>query len=123
MTPLLRAALPDESDFAFEAKRDAMAPHITAKWGWDEDFQRRHHAKRWAERTWSIISLGTTRIGTVALDWDSSHLWFGEFYIMVNYRRQGIGRSSWGAQSSYCVSTIRPENLSTIRPGCTCADA
>ena len=91
MTPLLRAALPDESDFAFEAKRDAMAPHITAKWGWDEDFQRRHHAKRWAERTWSIISLGTTRIGTVALDWDSSHLRFGEFYIMGNYRRQGIG--------------------------------
>jgi hypothetical protein len=32
---------------------------------------------------------------------------------------QGIGNSSCESQSSYCVSTIRPENLSSIRPGRT----
>jgi len=32
---------------------------------------------------------------------------------------QGIGLSTCGAQSSYCVSTIRPEKLSRIRPGRT----
>jgi ribosomal protein S18 acetylase RimI-like enzyme len=91
MTPYLRPARPDESDFAFEAKRDAMGPHIEAKWGWDEDFQRRHHAKRWAERSWFIICLGRDRIGTVALDWEPTHLQFGEFYIFGNYRGRGLG--------------------------------
>jgi GNAT superfamily N-acetyltransferase len=91
MIPFLRLAHSDESDFAFEAKRDAMGPHIVAKWGWDEDFQRRLHAKRWAERSWSIICLGQERIGTVALDWQPSHLQFGEFYILSQYRSQGLG--------------------------------
>jgi hypothetical protein len=39
MTPKIRNARADEFDFAFEVKRDAMEPHIKAKWGWDEGFQ------------------------------------------------------------------------------------
>ena len=91
MTPYIRTARPDEFDFSFEAKRDAMGPHIKAKWGWDEDFQRAHHARRWSERSWSIISLEDKRIGTIALDWKPTHLQLGEFYILANYRNRGHG--------------------------------
>lgn len=91
MAPQIRNARADEFDFAFEAKRDAMGPHIVAKWGWDEDFQRAHHARRWAERSWSIICLGAERIGTIALDWKPTHLQLGEFYILASYRGRGTG--------------------------------
>ena len=91
MSPTIRNARTDEFDFAFEVKRDAMGPHIKAKWGWDEEFQINHHAKRWSERTWSIISLGDERIGTIALDWKPTHLQLGEFYILAKHRGRGLG--------------------------------
>jgi hypothetical protein len=46
----LRPALPDDFNFAFEAKRLALGPHIIAQWGWDESFQLAIHRKRWRER-------------------------------------------------------------------------
>ncbi|TAG46628.1 MAG: N-acetyltransferase [Betaproteobacteria bacterium] len=91
MNPFLRPARSDEIDFAFEVKRDAMGPHIVTKWAWDEDFQMGHHSKRWAERTWYIICCDSDRIGTVALDWEATHLRFGEFYILGKHHGQGIG--------------------------------
>ena len=91
MTPCIRNARGDEFDFAFEVKRDAMGPHIKARWGWDESFQRAHHARRWSERSWSIICLDERRIGTIALDWMPTHLQLGEFYILADHRGRGLG--------------------------------
>lgn len=68
-----------------------MGPYIEARWGWDEEFQRSLHARRWSERSWSIICLGDERVGTIALDWKSTHLQLGEFYVLGNFRRLGIG--------------------------------
>ena len=31
----LRIALPEDFEFAFEAKRLALGPHIAMRWGWD----------------------------------------------------------------------------------------
>ena len=36
----LRPAAPEDFAFAFEAKRDALGPHIAARWGWDDALQR-----------------------------------------------------------------------------------
>ena len=91
MTFDLRPALPSDFEFAFEAKRDAMGPHIRARWGWDEQFQLRHHAKRWAEKPWQIIGVGQTDIGTVSIDVRATHMQFGEFYILAPYRGRGLG--------------------------------
>jgi predicted GNAT family N-acyltransferase len=91
MTPYLRQALPGDYEFAFEAKRDAMGPHIRAKWGWDDDFQRSHHARRWAEKPWSIICIGDLQVGTVSIDWRPTHMQFGEFYIIGAHRGAGLG--------------------------------
>ena len=89
--PNLRPAREDEFDFAFEAKRQAMGPHIMAKWGWNEELQLAHHKSRWEEKPWSIIVVDNTAIGTVSLDWRAEYLQFGEFYIFDAYRAQGFG--------------------------------
>ena len=87
----LRAAAPDEVDLAFAIKREAMGPHIVAKWGWDEAFQREHHGRQWVQKPWQFICIGSTSVGTVSIHWKPDHLRFGEFYIVGNHRGQGLG--------------------------------
>ena len=87
----LRPATPDDFRFAFDAKRDAIGPHVAARWGWDEAFQLEHHRQRWSTKPWQIITLESTPIGTVSIDVQPSHLQFGEFYILQPHRSHGIG--------------------------------
>ncbi|PWQ93415.1 GNAT family N-acetyltransferase [Leucothrix arctica] len=87
----LVAALESDTDFAFEAKRQAMGPHITTKWGWDESFQRNLHKQRYSEKPWFIIHLESKPIGTVSIHELPEHTRFGEFYLLDEYRDKGIG--------------------------------
>jgi GNAT superfamily N-acetyltransferase len=89
----LRAATLADFEFAFEAKHQALGPHITARWKWDEDFQLTLHRKRWSERPWSIIELDGMPIGTLSVEEHPDHIRFGEFYLLPQYQRQGIGSS------------------------------
>jgi GNAT superfamily N-acetyltransferase len=87
----LRPATQGDFNFAFDAKCDAMRPHIETKWGWDEDFQRTLHTTRWNEKPWFIIERDAQPIGTVSLHWKPTHLRFGEFYLLSAHRGRGIG--------------------------------
>ena len=89
--PILRPAESSEIELAFDIKRDAMGPHVAAKWGWNEVFQREHHFRRWREKPWHFIVVEGQVAGTVSLDWQSTHLQFGEFYVASPFRGQGIG--------------------------------
>src|SRR6185369_628850 len=93
MITSLRPVREDDFEFAFEAKRDAMGPHITAKWGWNEELQLKMHQIRWSEKPWQIILLGDVAIGTVSANWQRTHLQFGEFYVLSAYRGKGLGSS------------------------------
>jgi GNAT superfamily N-acetyltransferase len=87
----LRPAKADDFQFAYEAKRDAIGPHVAAHWGWDEAFQLEHHRQRWITKPWQIIAWQSIAIGTVSIDVQPSHLQFGEFYILGPHRSHGIG--------------------------------
>jgi GNAT superfamily N-acetyltransferase len=91
MQVTLRAAKPDDFLFAFEVKRKALGPHISVQWTWDEQFQEAIHRTRWNERPWSIIQLAGLAIGTVSVEEKADHIRFGEFYLLPEYQRQGIG--------------------------------
>lgn len=93
MKPVLRPASEDDFEFAFEAKRDALGPHVAAKWGWNEELQRQTHRVRWDEKPWQVILLGAESIGTVSIHWQQTHLQFGEFYLLSAYRGRGTGSS------------------------------
>jgi len=87
----LRTADDAEFEFAFRAKRDAIGPHVSVRWGWDEPWQREHHRRKWQSKPWQIIWLDGERIGTVSIDLQPSHLQFGEFYILGPWRNRGLG--------------------------------
>ena len=87
----LRPAVESDFDFAFQAKREALGPHIIAKWGWDETFQLAIHGNRWRERPWSIIESDGTAVGSVSVAEAADHIRFGEFYLLPQFQRQGLG--------------------------------
>ncbi|MDO8285992.1 MAG: GNAT family N-acetyltransferase [Rhodoferax sp.] len=87
----LRTAVPEDYEFSFEAKRQALGPHIAVRWDWNEDFQDEMHRKRWSERPWSIIQNEEQSIGTLSVEEKEDHIRFGEFYLFPEHQRQGIG--------------------------------
>lgn len=87
----LRPATADDFQFAFDVKRDALGPYVAARWGWDDAAQLDRHRKNWTDKPWQIILRAGDRVGTVSVDWRTTHLQFGEFYIATTHRRQGIG--------------------------------
>jgi GNAT superfamily N-acetyltransferase len=91
MTPVLRPATDRDFEFAFRAKKDAMGSHISVRWGWDEEYQRSVHKERWSEKPWFIVMLGEQPIGTVSIHEQPEFTRFGEFYLLSNFRDQGLG--------------------------------
>ena len=91
MKPSLHPATENDFAFAFEAKKNVLGPHISARWGWDEEYQLSVHRQRWREKPWFIISLNGKSIGTVSILEEPGTLRFGEFYLLTQFQRQGIG--------------------------------
>jgi GNAT superfamily N-acetyltransferase len=84
-------ACKDDIAFAFEAKRAALGPHIVARWGWDEAFQRDVHTRRFREKPIFDIRRDGKRIGTVSFQVLHDHVRFGEFYVFPVYQGRGTG--------------------------------
>ena len=91
MSVTLSPAEEADSEFAFDAKRQALGPYVEARWGWDDALQRTLHRQRWGERPWSIILSAGQRVGTVSVARTPTHIQFGEFYLLPSFQRQGIG--------------------------------
>jgi GNAT superfamily N-acetyltransferase len=78
-------------DFAFEAKRAAMGPHIMRRWAWDEEFQRDLHQRHFDEKPFYQIRRCETPVGTLSFQVAADHVRFGEFYIFPGFQGQGLG--------------------------------
>jgi GNAT superfamily N-acetyltransferase len=91
MKPTLRPTTDTDFAFAFEVKKDAMGPHISSRWGWDEKYQLDVHKRRWSEKPWFIVMLGEELIGTVSIHEQPDFIRFGEFYLLNSFRRKGLG--------------------------------
>jgi GNAT superfamily N-acetyltransferase len=81
----------EDIDFAFEAKRTAMGPHITKRWVWDEAFQREVHERRFKEKPFFEIRRADQKLGTVSFQAFPGHVRFGEFYLFPEYQGRGLG--------------------------------
>lgn len=87
----LRPASEEDFEFAFKVKREALGPHVVARWDWDEEFQLALHRRRWTERPWSVLQSKDESIGTVSILQLADHVRFGEFYLLPQFQRKGIG--------------------------------
>jgi GNAT superfamily N-acetyltransferase len=87
--------LPKDDDealrYAFEVKRQAMSPYIVQRWGWDEALQMKLHRERFAEKPFSSVVWNERAIGTLSMAEFPGHIQFGEFYLLPEFQRQGLG--------------------------------
>ncbi len=89
VVPMVKDA--DGFEFALAVKKVALGPHVVARWGWDEELQRKTHSERWATRRFFRIVRDGDSIGTVAIDEAPDHVSLAEFYLLPSFHRKGIG--------------------------------
>lgn len=98
----------EEFEFSFQAKKQALGPHIIKQWGWDEKYQREVHDQRLREKPFHQIELNGRPIGTLSLQLLPNFVRFGEFYLIDSFRGLGIGSNIL----THCLELADVENLS-----------
>jgi GNAT superfamily N-acetyltransferase len=96
-----------DADFAFEAKRAAMGPHIVKRWPWNEAFQRDLHQRHYEEKPFFEIRRARQQLGTLSFQVLADHVRFGEFYLLPEHHGQGTG----SAILAHCLAIADSLNL------------
>jgi GNAT superfamily N-acetyltransferase len=82
---------PVDLEFSFAVKKEALGPHIRARWPWDEDYQRQIHLQRFTEKPFFRIRRQDDAVGTLSWTIGEDHARFGEFYLFPQYQGAGLG--------------------------------
>ena len=90
---LIRLIPADETyrEFSYQVKKAAEGEYITSMFGWDEDVQRDFHDKAWQQQKPDIMTYNGRLIGTVATIESEDCIEIGQFFILPEYQRKGIG--------------------------------
>lgn len=88
-----RPATVEDQALCFSVKKAALREYVEKIWGWNENFQVSLHASVFDRRKPSIILLDGVPIGTIEVLLNEDHLCLGEFYLLPEFQRRGIGSS------------------------------
>jgi GNAT superfamily N-acetyltransferase len=90
---LIRLIPADEThrEFSYQVKKVAEGEYITSLFGWDEEVQRGYHSEAWQQRRPDIITYGSNLVGTMATIESRECIEVGQFFILPEYQRKGIG--------------------------------
>lgn len=99
----------EAANFAFEAKRAAMGPHIIRHWAWDEEFQRDRHLRNFDEKPFFQIIHAEHPVGTLSFQMKEDHFRLGEFYLFPARQGKGLG----SAILCHCLALADEEGLPT----------
>jgi GNAT superfamily N-acetyltransferase len=90
---LIKLVTADETykEFSYRVKKAAEGEYITLMFDWDEGVQRDFHAKAWQQRKPDIITYDGELIGTVAAIESEACIEIGQFFILPEYQKKGIG--------------------------------
>jgi GNAT superfamily N-acetyltransferase len=78
-------------EFSFAAKKEALGPHVCARWPWDEAYQFEVHHARFSEKPFFSILQDGNAVGTLSWMVRSDYARLGEFYLFNAYQGQGLG--------------------------------
>jgi len=78
-------------EFSYQVKKAAEGDYITFMFGWDEDIQRDFHARAWQQQKPDIITCDGEPIGTIATVESQDCVEIGQFFILPEHQRKGIG--------------------------------
>jgi GNAT superfamily N-acetyltransferase len=87
----LRRAGPDDSEFAYRARRAAFKEYVDKAGGWDEDEEHRLHQRRFGAQDFRIISFAGVDIGVLALVTVPDCVKMNQIFLLPEHQGQGIG--------------------------------
>lgn len=90
LLPFTRGSAQD-FELAYAIKKVALGPHIIPRWGWDDAKQRATMHEKWAAKTFFRIEVDGQTVGTISLDPDGDGMEIGEFYILPEHQKRGLG--------------------------------
>ena len=90
-SPQLREATQADRDFLWGVQRRAMRPVVEATWGWDEAFQARHFAERFATVDWFIVSVDGADVGALRFTVQGDHVFLANVALLPEHQGRGIG--------------------------------
>lgn len=88
----LRQATPDDSEFAYRAKRAAFKEYAEQVWGWREEEQRRLHGQRFQAGVFRVIEAAGIPVGILAVTMAPDCVQLHQLFLLPEYQGQGIGR-------------------------------
>ncbi len=87
----IRPATTADAAFLYELHVSAMRAVITATWGWDEPWQQRHFAARFAPETIQIIQVAGESAGMLELENSQTEFFVGNLKLLPAVQGRGLG--------------------------------
>ena len=86
-----RKAYASDSEFVFTVKKAAFREYVEQVWGWDDNYQRELHNRRFAAQDLRIIQFRGKDIGFLATSSTPNTLKVNQIFILPEYQSKGIG--------------------------------
>jgi len=86
-----RPAGPEDGELVYAMARAAMRPYVEARWGWDEEAQRRIHARRFAEHVTEILHVGDEPVGLRVVEREPDGIRLLRLHVVPAWQSRGIG--------------------------------
>jgi GNAT superfamily N-acetyltransferase len=84
----LRKATPNDSEFAYCAKRAAFREYVE---GWDEAEQRQLHQQRFGAQDFRVVHLAGTDVGIIAVVVTPDCLTVNQLFLLPEHQGKGMG--------------------------------
>lgn len=111
----LRPATEADSEFCYDVKKQALGHYVAQVWGWDETFQREFHRADFELRRPDVVVYRDLDIGTIEITSHGDSLHLGEFYLLPEFQRQGIGTFLLERVIAEATEKARPIRLEVLK--------
>jgi len=88
----LRKAGPNDSEFAYCAKRAAFKEYMEKVEAWDEDEQRQLHERRFGAQDFRVINLAGTDVGIMGVVKTPDCVKVNQLFLLPEHQGKDIGR-------------------------------
>ena len=86
-----RPVTADDVELAYRIKCAAMRPYVEATWGWDEEAQRRLHARRCRVGESELLLVGEEPVGFLYVARKPEEIVLVSVHVLPGWQSQGIG--------------------------------
>ena len=88
----LRPAQPEDADFLWQLRQQALRPHVEKAWGaWDDVQQRKFFDRGFAPRDTSIIVNAGRDVGRLEIAHSRWEIFFGLIELLPDVQGRGLG--------------------------------